>query len=126
MNKVYLAGGMKSNWQDIVKRNVDLIYFDPLNDKCEDKMGVKEYGAWDLHYIKKCDIVFAYMEKDNPSGIGLSGELGFAKALGKTIILCLEKSEDEKRNKSLSFMKVFADVIFDNFNEAIKYLKNYE
>ena len=34
------------------------------------------------------------MEKTNPSGIGMSVEMGYAKALGKTVILCLEENNE--------------------------------
>jgi len=92
--RVYLAGGMESGWQEILKDSTNAcIFYDPRDS------GLKEpllYTNWDLKHVKKCDVIFIYIEKDNPSGIGLSVEIGYAKALGKHIILVDEK-EDDKR-----------------------------
>jgi nucleoside 2-deoxyribosyltransferase len=121
MQKVYLAGGLKSGWQNQVKKLRGFTFFCPL-DKEKPGMTLDEYGTWDLHYIKQCDIVFAYMEQSNPSGIGMSVEIGYAKALNKTIILVLEPCEDRKY---LQFMKKVADITFDDFLDGIKYLQNY-
>lgn len=124
--KIYLAGGMKSGWQNKVKQNKSFVFYDPAIDKNNDNMDVYSYGAWDLFYVKKCDILFAYMERENPSGIGMAVEMGYAKAIGKTIILCLEKDNKYKSDKSLDFLRIVADVVFENINDAINYLKNYE
>jgi len=66
MNKVYLAGGFKSDWANKVRKCSDKIHFINPKDK-EFKngerivMNVDEYGKWDLHYIRKSDILFTFI-----------------------------------------------------------------
>ena len=89
MQKVYLAGGMRGDWNTRVKALEGFTFFDP-KDKEEATMTVDEYAPWDLHYVKQADICFVYIKNDNPSCIGLAVEAGYAKGLGKTVILVLE------------------------------------
>jgi nucleoside 2-deoxyribosyltransferase len=124
--KVYLAGGFKTNWQSkVIEGSGDsLIFFNPREHGLE--ADSKQYTAWDIFHVKKCDILFAYMESTNPSGYGLCLELGYAKALGKMIILV-----DEKSSKDDSFAKYFkmawesSDVVFENIDEGIKFLSSF-
>lgn len=125
MNKVYLAGGLRSNWQQKVIDSVKATFFNPRQKEVDQPMTLQEYGTWDLHHVKKADLVFAYMEKDNPSGIGLSVEIGYAKGLGKTVVLCLEPNNEHKKDSYLSFLKKAADIVFEDFDKAVEYLKNY-
>lgn len=122
--KVYLAGGMKSDWAKKVMSCSDNIIWVNPKDKDETGMSVNQYGTWDLHFIWRSDIVFVYVEKDNPSCIGLSCEAGYAKGLGKTVILVLEESNVIK-NDYLSFITQMADITFDNIEDGIKYLKTF-
>ena len=121
--KIYLAGGMKSDWQEKVKKVIDAEFYDPKPKEVGKNLTLEEFGTWDLHNIKKCDLVFAYMERTNPSGIGMSVEIGFAKALGKTIILCLEENNEKIKDRYLEFMKNVSDVVFNDFEDAINYLR---
>lgn len=124
--KIYLAGGLRSGWQDKLKEllpNIELI--SPL-DKDDKSMNVYEYGTWDLHYIKQCDLVFAYMEKTNPSGIGLSCEIGFAYGIGKTVITCLEPNNEHIKDVYLQFIKKVSHIVYDDLDSAVKYLKNFK
>lgn len=105
--RVYLAGGMHSGWQDFVLREVGAIavFLDPRSH------GLKEPHAYvrrDLALVRKADIVFACLERSNPSGFGLAVEIGFAHALGKKVILV-----DEIRDRYTRFCDEVAD-----FNEA--------
>jgi hypothetical protein len=52
---VYLAGGFKSGWQDVVKLKVPMIrYLDPrLHGLCQGQ----QYTAWDLQAIRRSDCV---------------------------------------------------------------------
>jgi len=124
--KVYLAGGIRSGWQDRVMREADAEYYNPREKEITKTLTLEEYGTWDLHHIKQCDLVFAYMEKDNPSGIGMSVEMGYAKGLGKTIILCLEQENQFIKPGYLSFMEKVADVVYTDLESAIKYLRIYD
>lgn len=122
---VYLAGGMKSAWRDLVINGCEdnIEFISPCNHLLDNP---KQYTLWDLHAIKKSDIIFGLMEPDNPSGIGLSLEIGYAKALGKTIILCDQKSEiylDFKRK--FEIVRNSCDILFDDLSDAIDYLNSF-
>jgi len=122
---VYLAGGMQSGWQNTV--------IDRLKDRCvffnpQDHMlsNSKEYTTWDLHFVKQSDIIFAYLEKDNPSGFGLTLEIGFAKALNKTIILIDERSKiDPKFSNYFKIVRESANVVFEDFESGLSYLERF-
>jgi nucleoside 2-deoxyribosyltransferase len=131
MVKIYLAGGMRTNWQDKVFDALDpkLVWiFDPrtkgqISDK---KMSLEEYSTWDLHHIKQCDIVFGFMERTNPSGIGMAVELGYAFGIGKTVILVLEENNEHQLDRYIQFMKKTAHVTFNNLEEGVNFLKTFE
>lgn len=126
MTKIYLAGGIRSNWQEKVTSRIDAEFYNPRTKEVDKVLTLTEFGTWDLHYIRQCDIVFAYMEKNNPSGIGMSVEIGFAKGLGKTVILCLEENNEFIKDKYLEFMKKASDIAFTDLEDAIKYLSLFK
>ena len=80
-------------------------------------MTPNQYTEWDLFYIDKSDIVFAYMEKDNPSGFGLCLEIGYARAKGKLVIFV-----NESDNRYLSIVGAASNVVFHSLSEGISYL----
>ena len=128
--KVYLAGGFRSDWANKVKEcsnNIDWI--NPKDKEFNGServvMNVNEYGKWDLHFIKQSDILFIYIERTNPSCIGLSCEGGFAKGLGKTVITVLEPKHETIKDNYLSFITQVSDVIFEDLGEGIDYLKSF-
>lgn len=123
--KVYLAGGMKSGWQDnIIERFKNkLFFFNPIDHKLDKS---KEYTVWDLHFVKESDILFAYMEKDNPSGFGLTLEIGFAKALNKTIILVDERSKNDIQfSNYFKIVRESASVVFEDFQSGLNYIERF-
>ncbi len=123
--KIYLAGGMKSGWQDNVI-NRFLNKFDFFNPRDHQLDKSSEYTIWDLHFVKESDILFAYMEKDNPSGFGLTLELGFAKALNKTIILVDERSAvNESFANRFKIVRESSSITFNNIEDGIKFLERF-
>ena len=91
---VYLAGGMRTNWQDeVTKHFPEVVFIDPRDHNCTSEKG---YTQWDLTGVQKCDVVFAFLEASNPAGQGLCVELGFARAIEKYIIY-LEEPRDNSR-----------------------------
>lgn len=77
---VYLAGGMRSNWQDKVKKAFPgIMFLDPRDHGAKEEAA---YTAWDLTGVELADIVFGYIEKDNPNGAGLALEFGYAAKAG--------------------------------------------
>ena len=121
---VYLAGGMRSNWQDqIIQACSNLTFLDPRTHHLTD---VAAYTRWDLSSIQASDCVFAYLEKDNPGGQGLLIELGYAKALGKLIIFVDEKSTtDAKQRRYLAMAHEIVDKSFTSLDDALSFLKQY-
>lgn len=124
--KIYLAGGMnESNWQKTVIESVKLdniVFFNPREHGLIES---REYTLWDILYLKKSDIVFAYMEKDNPSGLGLSLEIGYARALDKTIILIDEKSiADNKFAQRFKIVRECTTVTYNSLEDGINFLNN--
>ncbi len=112
---------MKSNWQRLLLTKFDHHFLDPRSHELKDP---KNYTKWDLDAISQCDLVFAYVENDNPGVYSLCLELGYAKALGKTIILVDEKSANsESFSKYFQMTKEASDYYFTNLSEAIAFLK---
>lgn len=124
--KVYLSGGMnESNWQDKVINAVGREGYIFYNPRLHNLAHSKEYTIWDLFYVKNCDIVFAYMQKENPSGYGLTFEIGYAVALSKPIILVDERSENDTNFKRyFEIVKQSSSINFTKLDEGIKFLKN--
>ena len=126
--KVYLSGGMNnSNWQQEVIEQLggaekSYVFYNPREHNLSHS---REYTIWDLFYVKNCDVVFAYMQKDNPSGYGLTLEIGYATALGKPIILVDERSDnDEKFKRYFEIVHESSSIVFNNLADGIKFLKN--
>jgi nucleoside 2-deoxyribosyltransferase len=83
MKKIYLAGGMAATWQDqVIAARPDVKFMDPRSHGLKSEIA---YTKWDLDAVNDSDLIFAYMTAVNPSGIGMSLEVGFARALGKEI-----------------------------------------
>jgi len=122
MMKIYLAGGMKSGWQEKVKSvgPAEARYLDPCHHYLQDE---RQYTAWDLYAIRACDVLFVYFEANNPSGYGLSLEVGFAHALSKTIVLVDEKTAaDPVTGRRLGMLRTVADVVFTDLDSGIEFL----
>lgn len=126
---VYLAGGMKNNWREEIfkaERSIsignslfdDITFYNP----CYHNLGnPKNYTKWDLRAIKKSDVVLAYMEKDNPSGYGLCVEVGYAKALGKSIIF-VEDEELCVTSRYFDIVRAMSDYVFNDIYKAKDFL----
>jgi nucleoside 2-deoxyribosyltransferase len=115
MSNIYLAGGMKSEWQDyVISRLPEHSFIDPRSHGLKDE---KDYTAWDLLGIRECSLLLAYMDSENPSGFGLSLEVGYAKALGKTIYYVCEDAT--ARQKYFGMVRACSDRVFTSLNDAI-------
>ena len=128
--RVYLAGGMNNKWRSVItnklKGNASYFSFiDPMNSKMRNP---DQYTFWDLRSIEQCDILLGYMEQSNPSGYGLNLEIGYAKALGKTIILVIPEdfTRDDERSRYFEMARVCADVIVRTLSDAADFLAGIE
>lgn len=122
--KLYLAGGMHGDWREQYRvglpKGTEL--FDPRK---HDLSMAEDYVLWDLTAIEECDILVGYMEEDNPSGLGLALEIGYAKALGKKIILVLDHEfVMQDRYRYFLMAEVCADSTFTDHKEALKLIQS--
>lgn len=114
--KIYLAGGMATEWRGFVTGSCGwATFYDPTLSGLDFPSG---YTMWDLRAIADSDIVLGYFEKSNPSGIGLACEIGYAKGLGKMIILVNEQPE----NKYFDFVMNVGVIKCDTLDQAISLL----
>lgn len=126
-SKVYLAGGLVANWRHSIIDELgdNFIFYNPQDHGLEECS--KQYTNWDLFHVKQCDIVFAYMEKTNLSGYGLTLEIGYAKALDKLIILVDERSSTDKQfSQYFRIVQESATVTFNSLEKGLNYLKSFQ
>lgn len=129
--KIYLAGGMRSNWQDTTMAelrsrlpSVPLIFLDPRQNGTKDEA---VYTAWDLTALDSSDIVFAYLEHDNPAGQGLALEIGYARAIvEKTdrrldVVFVCEK--DHPQYRYFGMARQCADSVYDTLDAGMDELE---
>ncbi|WP_343638994.1 nucleoside 2-deoxyribosyltransferase domain-containing protein [Roseateles sp.] len=116
---VYLAGGMKSHWQDrVIAAFPDVDFIDPRSHGLLDE---KAYTEWDLNGVARSDLVLAYMDSANPSGFGLNLEVGFAKASGVPIWYVCE--DTTQRQRYFGMVRACANRCFDSLDHAIEALE---
>ena len=121
---LYLAGGFRSGWQDWVAVAWRGRLIDPRRHR---HRRTDSYTLWDLEAIRASDWLLAYLEDTNPGGYALALEVGFAKALGKRIILVDEKSAvDEVAARYLAMVRATADLTFENLEEAVQFLASWD
>ena len=114
--KVYLAGGLYTNWQDKVKEGAPQHeYFDPRIDA--DGRYPFMYTGQDLEGVKSSDLVFAYFERTNPSGLGLAKEVAWGVAFGKLIIFV------DEHDRISSIVSACAGRTYTKLEPAIEYLR---
>jgi hypothetical protein len=119
MMVVYLAGGMRSGWQDKVKEALpDVLFIDPRDHGFTEE---RLYTAWDMLGVDWCNVVFMYIEKDNPSGANAIYEAGKARGQGKCVIFV-----DEKQDKYQRLPAEDAQFYTTNFEEGIKILRKLD
>lgn len=125
--KLYTAGGFHGDWRNIIKERFGdkFIILDPLSIDLEEgkrkNLPFKVFTAWDLWAIRTADVVFVYSERTNP-GQGYIVEAGYAKGLGKTVILVREPDNQHMPDKYLQFIDCVADYVCDNLEEGLQFL----
>ena len=128
--RIYLAGGMHSNWRGVIYNGLDgnQSYYSFLDPMKHDLREPDQYTFWDLRAIDKCDILLGYMDRTNPSGYGLNLEIGYARALGKTIVLVVPNDfwRDDPRAKYFRMAEVSANILVSTLDDAVRVLKEIE
>lgn len=112
--KIYLSGGLGSNWQDEI---LPLLQGHQVLDP-RGMLDMPEFAKRELEEVVISDCLIGYFEKDNPSGQGLCAEIAVARfhpGKQRLVILCSEKD---------CFVNGIVDHLFDNFLEMKLYIKN--
>lgn len=117
--RIYLAGGFKSGWQNIVLNELrDFELLDPSAHNIEDPAA---YTEWDLRAVRECDVILANMEESNPGGYALALEVGYAKALGKHVVF-IDQLSDSSRKRHFEMIRQASDRVFTNLADALEYV----
>ena len=127
--KIYTAGGFYGDWRERFNKKLgdSFIILDPFSKEFDKskrerkRLLFKEYTAWDLWAIRTADIVFVYSEKTNP-GQGYIVEAGYAKGLGKTVVLVRELGNEHMQDKYLNFIDCVADYVCYDFDEGMEFV----
>lgn len=119
--RVYLAGGMKSDWSLIAAHRLGehgVVAINPRTHMIPSDRP-REYTLWDLCGVARADVVLANMEANNPSGIGLAFECGFATAHGIPVVFVDGAPEDPK----FWMIRATARAVFAKLDEGIQYIE---
>lgn len=117
---IYLAGGFKSGWQArVIDQLPGYEFLDPSQHNIQD---AGEYTRWDLDAVRACDIVLGYMEATNPGGYSLALEIGFAHALGKTVVL-VDEIKDPSVSRYFEMVRQCSGRVFTTLAQAVDYLR---
>jgi len=118
--RIYLAGGFRSKWQaEATSRLAG--FFELLDPSAHNINDPAEYTRWDLEAVRQSDIVLANMEASNPGGYSLALEVGFAKALGKRIVL-VDQIEEQSVKRYFEMVRQCSERVFPTLGEALDYL----
>ena len=110
--KIYLAGGFHSGWQNVIKERVSTHeYYDSSKDA--DQRFAYRWTAQEIEAMKSCDLVFAYFEVDNPSGLGLAKEIGWATILDIPVWFI------DEHDRINAFLCACSQRVYASFNKAI-------
>ena len=120
--KIYLAGGLRSGWRETVKMSAnypDVKYLDPNDHNLSIP---SQYTNMDLHMIDNSDLVFGYLEGNNPGGYNTLFELGYAVGKGIPIIFISEKPDWDRY---VGMVKQSSLFYTDIFEEGVMFLGKY-
>jgi nucleoside 2-deoxyribosyltransferase len=96
-------------------------FFELLDPSAHNINDPAEYTRWDLEAVRQSDIVLANMEASNPGGYSLALEVGFAKALGKRIVL-VDQIEEQSVKRYFEMVRQCSERVFPTLGEALDYL----
>jgi len=139
MKRVYLSGGFVTDWQEEVKdyltrvTGVIKVAYSPKDFEFEgaarSMVGADIYAPLDKIAIQEADIVFGYLECDNPTPINIVGELCYGKGLGKVTVLVDEWSGVKElptgpwfKDHYLHMIREWADFVESDFGRALEIL----
>lgn len=113
--KIYLAGGLHSDWQNaFIERYPTVEFIDPRDHGLA---LAREYTVANKLGIRQSDLVVCYFERGNPSGLNLAYEVGYADGLGIPFILI-----DEKEDKYAAMLRASVPFYYSTVREAFDFL----
>lgn len=122
--KIYLSGGSRGDWQDDLIRAITtngVEFIDPRD--WADEQDPQVYTAKDLAGVEAADLVIAFLDDGNPSGIGMALEVGYAKALGKSIVSFIAPSNPKARY--FDIVKAASTTSFTDYKKFVLLLRNF-
>jgi nucleoside 2-deoxyribosyltransferase len=122
IKRVYFAGGLRGSWRDDLAAL--LPEYEVLDPRAWQVDGPASYTAKDLEAIRMADIIIALMDSSNPSGFGLSIEIGYARALGKPVAF-IDEIHSDWRSRYFDMHRCMATFVCRNFSEAAKWANTY-
>lgn len=90
-------------------------YWDPRTLREEE---MTDIATTERRWLDECDLVFVFIEKDNPSGLGSAFEMGYAIAKSKPVLFV-----DEKQSRHTEWLGVHCLQTTDSFDEGIALLR---
>lgn len=123
--KIYLAGGMQDGWQDAVAvaqlaigKPIELLDPRTINAGIDDP---RIYTEHDLAAIRGADAVLAYMDSANPSGFGMSVEVGYAYGIGKPVAF-VDCIGGDWRSRYFGMHRTMANATFADVASALAHI----
>ena len=115
---IYLAGGTGYGWSD--RAAAALSEHEVINPKLwSSEPDPAVYTPRDLAAIRRADVILVHMSSANPSGYGMSVEIGYARALEKRIIFWDEMATDW-RSRYFGMHREMASVVCHTLEDSIR------
>ena len=113
-SKIYLAGGW-GKFRNIVINDTNANWLNP-----ETMTNRENWFQMETESIKECDGLIAWFEKGNPSGFGMTFEMGMAYALGKPYLLVIE--DEEMLKYKFSMQSSGSEKTFSCWEDCLEYI----
>jgi hypothetical protein len=109
---------MHSDWRERVKERfavTEVEFLDPCEHGLSDP---RDYTLWDMEAIFDSDIVFAYLDNTNPSGLGMAAEIGYGIGIKREVVFV-----DERNDSYTQFLRCMSTRHFETLADGIKWLE---
>ena len=115
-SKIYLAGGW-GKFRSIVMNDTNADWLNP-----ETMTDRTNWFESETEAVKECDGLIAWFEKGNPSGFGMTYEIGIAFALNKPYLLIVE--DEEMLKYKFTMQSSGSEKTFNSWEEALEYIND--
>lgn len=109
---------MKSGWQNLIPKIDGVEFINPITYSPQN-ISADMFVSKDVELVKKSDVIFLYMEKENPTGYGAIWECAVASELNIPIISVWEKDYVDP------FIACKSLYLYVNFDAGLKRLIRY-